>query len=226
VAYELQTTGKATPRNYDAVSVMFTDFKGFTTLADKMTPQQLVTELGSCFMAFDNIIEKYGLEKIKTIGDAYMCAGGIPTPSEGHIFNIIKASLEIQEFIFQNNQKRKEAGQAPWDIRIGIHIGPVVAGVVGKKKYAYDIWGSTVNIASRMESSGLPGHVNISAATYELIKDKYACVYRGKIHAKNVGDIDMYLVDHELENPKGFRTLEEIQKKDVQPVTVHSNLLQ
>jgi class 3 adenylate cyclase len=226
VAYELQTTGKATPRNYDAVSVMFTDFKGFTTLADKMTPQQLVTELGSCFMAFDNIIEKYGLEKIKTIGDAYMCAGGIPTPSEGHIFNIIKASLEIQEFIFQNNQKRKEAGQSPWDIRIGIHIGPVVAGVVGKKKYAYDIWGSTVNIASRMESSGLPGHVNISAATYELIKDKYACVYRGKIHAKNVGDIDMYLVDHELENPKGFRTLEEIQKKDVQPVTVHSNLLQ
>ena len=196
VAHELRTTGKATPRNYEHVSVMFTDFRGFTTLADKMTPQELVTELGNCFMEFDNIIEKHGLEKIKTIGDAYMCAGGIPTPGEKHIFRMVKASLEIQRYIYQKNQKRNEEGLAPWDIRIGIHIGPVVAGVVGKKKYAYDIWGSTVNIASRMESNGIPGHVNVSSAVYNIIKDDYTCTYRGKIHAKNIGEIDMYLVDH------------------------------
>jgi class 3 adenylate cyclase len=226
VAHELQTTGKATPRNYEQVSVMFTDFKGFTTLADKMTPQDLVTELNNCFIAFDSIMEKYGLEKIKTIGDSYMCAGGIPTLSEDHIFNIVKASLEIQEYVNQNNLKRKEAGFAPWDIRIGIHVGPVVAGVVGKKKYAYDIWGTTVNIASRMESSGMPGHVNISSATYEIIKHKYACVYRGKIHAKNVGDIDMYLIDHELESATGFRSLEEVEKKEEPICPVPSGLLQ
>jgi class 3 adenylate cyclase len=226
VAHELQTTGKATPRNYDQVSVMFTDFKGFTTLADKMTPQELVTELGACFMAFDAIIDKYGLEKIKTIGDSYMCAGGIPTPGEGHIFNIVKASLEIQDWVYQNNQKRKETSLPPWDVRIGIHIGPVVAGVVGNKKYAYDIWGSTVNIASRMESSGMPGHVNVSATTYELIKERFACVYRGKISAKNIGEIDMYLVDHEIENPSGFRTLEEVQKKTDIPQPIATNLLQ
>lgn len=196
VAHELRKTGKATPRNYEHVSVMFTDFRGFTTLADKMTPQELVTELGNCFMEFDNIIEKHGLEKIKTIGDAYMCAGGIPTPGEKHIYRMVSASLEIQQYIYEKNKKRKEDGLAPWDIRIGIHIGPVVAGVVGKKKYAYDIWGSTVNIASRMESNGIPGHVNVSSAVYDIIKDDYTCTYRGKIHAKNIGEIDMYLVDH------------------------------
>jgi class 3 adenylate cyclase/Tfp pilus assembly protein PilF len=210
IASELRSTGKATPRNYEQVSVMFTDFRGFTSLADKLTPQELVTELGNCFMAFDDIIEKYGLEKIKTIGDAYMVAGGIPVPSENHIFNMVKASLEIQDFVRRNNQKRIEAGMSPWEIRIGINVGPVVAGVVGKKKYAYDIWGSTVNIASRMESNGMPGQVNVSAAFYELIKDRYACVYRGKIQAKNVGEIDMYLVDHELDQPSAFRSLEEV----------------
>jgi adenylate cyclase len=203
VARELQATGKSNPRNYESVSVLFTDFKGFTTIADKLSPQELVQELGSCFMAFDTIIESNGLEKIKTIGDAYMCAGGIPVPHEGHVYNIVKASLEIQEFIYNHNLQRKEQGLEPWDIRIGIHVGPVVAGVVGKKKYAYDIWGSTVNIASRMESNGVPGHVNISSATYELIKDRYACIHRGKIYAKNVGEIDMYFIDHEIESFEG-----------------------
>jgi class 3 adenylate cyclase/Tfp pilus assembly protein PilF len=211
VAHELRATGQATPRNYEQVSVMFTDFRGFTSLADKMTPQELVTELGSCFMAFDNIIEKYGLEKIKTIGDSYMCAGGIPIPSENHVFRMVKASLEIQEYVKQKNYRRKESGLAPWDIRIGIHVGPVVAGVVGKKKYAYDIWGSTVNIASRMESSGMPGHVNVSAAIYDIIKDHYACVYRGKIQAKNVGEIDMYLVSEHVEAPPKSRSFEEVK---------------
>ena len=176
---------------------MFTDFKGFTSIADKVSPQELIEELNACFLVFDNIIEKYNLEKIKTIGDSYMCAGGVPTPDEQHVFKIVKASLEIQQYITENNIKRKESGLIPWDLRIGVHVGPIVAGVVGKKKYAYDIWGSTVNIASRMESNGETGQVNVSSAVYELIKEKYACTYRGKIYAKNVGEVDMYFVQYE-----------------------------
>ena len=202
VANELQTTGHATPRHYESVSVMFTDFKGFTIIADKMSPNELVKELDDCFIAFDTIIEKYQLEKIKTIGDSYMCAGGIPTPDENHVLKIVKAGLEIQDFVNKYNQQREEKGLEPWNARIGIHVGPLVAGVVGKKKYAYDIWGSTVNIASRMESNGEPGKVNISSATYELIKDYYECSYRGKISAKNVGEIDMYFIEHEHTIPK------------------------
>jgi class 3 adenylate cyclase/tetrahydromethanopterin S-methyltransferase subunit B len=201
VAHELKKTGHATPRHYESVSVMFTDFKGFTSIADKMDPDDLVKELDECFIAFDAIIEKYDLEKIKTIGDAYMCAGGIPTPDEHHVLKIVKAGLDIQQYIALYNQKRAENGLEPWNIRIGIHVGPVVAGVVGKKKYAYDIWGGTVNIASRMESNGEPGKVNISSATYELIKDYYDCTYRGKISAKNIGEIDMYFIEHEHRVP-------------------------
>jgi len=195
VANELQVYGHAIPRNYEFVSVMFTDFKGFTAIADKMSPKELIQELNTCFVAFDDIIGKYGLEKIKTIGDSYMCAGGIPTADEHHVENMVKASLEICHFIRQYNQKRNLEGLESWDLRIGVHVGPVIAGVVGKKKYAYDIWGSTVNIASRLESNGMPGKVNISSSVFELIKDKYSCSYRGKINAKNIGDIDMYFLD-------------------------------
>ena len=204
VAHELKTTGHATPRQYESVSVMFTDFKGFTTIADKMAPDVLVRELDDCFMAFDGIIGKYNLEKIKTIGDSYMCAGGIPTPDDQHVLKIVKAGLEIQQYVNEYNERRGEKGLEPWLVRIGIHVGPVVAGVVGKKKYAYDIWGSTVNIASRMESNGEPGKVNISSATYELIKDYYECKYRGKISAKNIGEIDMYFIEHEYAIPKSL----------------------
>lgn len=200
VARELQTTGNAIPKSYDDVTVLFTDFKGFTTIADQLSPQQLVQELNECFMAFDEIIGKYGLEKIKTIGDSYMCAGGLPTPDDQHHHKIIRAALEIQSYVFDQNEKRKAKNLPLWEIRIGVHTGPVVAGVVGRRKYAYDIWGSAVNIASRMESSGVPGQVNISEAAFEKIRDKFVCIYRGKVHAKNVGEIDMYLVDHEIEN--------------------------
>ena len=201
VAHELKTTGHATPRQYESVAVMFTDFKGFTSIADKMTPANLVKELDETFIAFDAIVEKYGLEKIKTIGDSYMCAGGIPTPDANHVLKIVKAGLEILQYVDETNIRRHESGLAPWYIRIGIHVGPLVAGVVGKKKYAYDIWGSTVNIASRMESNGEAGRVNISSATYEHIKDHYACSYRGKISAKNIGEIDMYFIDQEHKIP-------------------------
>ena len=127
-----------------------------------------------------------------------MCAAGIPTTYEGHALNIVRAGLEMQADILSNNQKREKQGLVAWELRIGIHVGPVVSGVVGKKKYAYDIWGNAVNVASRMESNGEPGRVNISAATYELVKDVYACSYRGKIYAKNVGEIDMYFVDGKI----------------------------
>ncbi len=198
VAKELQTDGHAKPRFYESVSVLFTDFKGFTTIAEGLTPNELVEELNDFFVAFDDIIEKNNLEKIKTIGDAYMCAGGIPTENTTHPIDIINAGIEIQQYIYDRNEKRKVAGQVLWHLRVGIHTGPVVAGVVGKKKYAYDIWGDTVNVASRMESSGEAGKVNISGTTYELIKDNFSCVHRGKIQAKNKGEIDMYFIKHSL----------------------------
>lgn len=195
VAQELKNNGKAQPRYYEKVSVLFTDFKGFSKLADELSPQDVVTVLNEYFIAFDEIIGKHNLEKIKTIGDSYMCAGGIPVPDDSHVLNMIRASMEIRDFITTRNAKRLEAGLPPWDIRIGINTGPVVAGVVGRKKYAYDIWGGTVNIASRMESNGESGKINISSATYELIKDHFDCTYRGKIYAKNIGEIDMFFVD-------------------------------
>ena len=198
VSNELKETGKATPRYYESVSVLFTDFKEFTKHADKLTPNELIEELNASFMAFDDIAENNQIEKIKTIGDSYMCAAGIPTTYEGHALNMVRAGLEMQAYILSNNQKREKLGLVAWELRIGIHVGPVVSGVVGKKKYAYDIWGNAVNVASRMESNGEPGRVNISAATYELVKDVYACSYRGKIYAKNVGEIDMYFVDGKI----------------------------
>ena len=199
VAEELQKNGVATPRFYKMASVLFTDFKGFTKLSENLTPQEVISELDVFFMAFDDIVEKYGLEKIKTIGDSYMCAGGIPTENDSHPLNIVKAGLEMQAFILKRNAERAERNLPEWNIRVGINTGQLVAGVVGKKKYAYDIWGSTVNVASRMESNGEPGRVNISASTYELVKDKYACTHRGKIFAKNIGEIDMYFVEKEID---------------------------
>ena len=204
VASELQISGKSKPRHFEEVSVLFTDFKGFTSIADKLSPEEVVHELNECFMAFDSIMEKYNLEKIKTIGDAYMCAGNIPSPDRDHVYKIIKAASEIQSFIEKLNNHLAEKGLEAWEIRIGVHVGPVLAGVVGKKKYAYDIWGRTVNIASRMESNGIPGRVNISADTYEIVKGKFECTHRGKIYAKNLGDLDMYLVEYE-------KTLSDIQ---------------
>ncbi len=199
-ARELETNGHAKTRFYDDVTVLFTDFKGFSTIAGKLTPIQLVAELNEYFMAFDEIIVKHNLEKIKTIGDAYMCAGGIPTANETHALDAVKAALAMQAYMQKRQLEKSLTGIAGWELRIGIHTGPVVAGVVGKKKYAYDIWGDTVNIASRMESNGEPGKVNISAATYRQISEHYPCLHRGKISAKNIGEIDMYFVESTVKN--------------------------
>lgn len=201
VAEELKDQGMSVPRHYEEVSVLFTDFYGFTAIADTMSPDELVSELNECFIAFDSIVEKYGLEKIKTIGDSYMCAGNLPSENPDHVYKIIKAGLDMQEFLKKYNNRWLAKEMLGWDIRIGVHVGPVVAGVVGKTKYAYDIWGSTVNIASRMESSGSPGRVNISEKTYEMVKDRFECSHRGKIHAKNLGDINMYFIEKEKVEP-------------------------
>ncbi len=194
-AEELKQNGKATPKHYETVSVLFTDFKGFTKIAEKLTPQELVAELNHCFLEFDFIIDEFNLEKIKTIGDAYMCAGGIPIKNTTNPVDIVHAGLKIKEYMEHLKKVREEKGEDYWELRIGIHTGPVIAGVVGKNKFAYDIWGDAVNTASRMESSGVPGKVNISGTTYELVKDHFECTYRGKIQAKNKGEIDMYIVE-------------------------------
>jgi adenylate cyclase len=200
-ARELESNGHAKTRFYDNVTVLFTDFKGFSTIAGKLTPIELVAELNDYFMAFDEIMGKYNLEKIKTIGDAYMCAGGIPSVNDTHPLDAVKAALAMQAYMEKRQREKDLTGVAGWELRIGIHTGPVVAGVVGKKKYAYDIWGDTVNIASRMESNGEPGKVNISASTYHLISEQFQCIYRGKISAKNIGEVDMYFVESVINKP-------------------------
>jgi class 3 adenylate cyclase len=195
VAEELKDTGGAKAKSFDEVTVMFTDFKGFTQISETMNPEQLVSEIDYCFSAFDEIIQKYGIEKIKTIGDSYMCAGGLPVKNIMNPDDVVNAAIEIRDFILNHKKEREAKGEIPFEVRIGIHTGPVVAGIVGIKKFAYDIWGDTVNLASRMESSGEPGKVNISGATYELVKDKFKCTYRGKVQAKNKGEVDMYFVE-------------------------------
>ena len=182
-------------KSFESVSVLFTDFKNFTIASEKLTPEELVAEINHCYSAFDRIVTKYGIEKIKTIGDSYMCAGGLPVSNTTHPFDVVSAGLEMVKFIEDNKQERMAKDQPYFELRCGIHTGPVVAGIVGIKKFAYDIWGDTVNTASRMESSGGIGKVNISSTTYEIVKDKFTCVHRGKVEAKNKGSIDMYFVE-------------------------------
>lgn len=194
-AEELKATGTAKAKSFDMVSVLFTDFKNFTQASEKLTPEELVAEINNCYSEFDRIITKYGIEKIKTIGDSYMCAGGLPVTNTTNPVDIVTAGLEMVQFIEKSKNERIAKGLPYFELRLGIHTGPVVAGIVGIKKFAYDIWGDTVNTASRMESSGSVGKVNISGSTYELVKDKFTCTHRGKVEAKNKGVIDMYFVE-------------------------------
>jgi class 3 adenylate cyclase len=174
------------------VTVIFTDFVGFTKIAEGLTPEELVSELDKCFSYFDAVTEKYKLEKLKTIGDAFMCAGGIPKLNSTHAIDAALAALEIQSFMNQMRAMKESLGLPYWELRLGIHSGELIAGVVGEKKFAYDVWGDTVNTASRMESSGTPGCINISQATYEQIHEIFVCEHRGKVSAKGKGEIDMY----------------------------------
>lgn len=191
---ELMQNGKVKPRLYKNTTILFMDIVGFTNHVEKLSPENLIAELDYYYKKFDEIVEKYKIEKIKTIGDAYLAISGLPNENETHAKDVVRAAQEI--FVFMNNEKEIHSSQNKdsFQIRIGIHSGSVIAGLVGITKFAYDIWGDTVNIAARMEQSGYPGKINISEATYEIIKDEFECEYRGKIEAKNKGKIDMYFV--------------------------------
>ncbi len=194
-AEELKRTGKAKAKYYDSVTVLFTDFKDFTAISEKMSANELVNELHHCFSMFDNIIRKYNIEKIKTIGDSYMCVAGLPVKNTTHPFDAVNAALEIIDSIIAYNKEREAIGASGFDVRIGIHTGPVVAGIVGVNKFAYDIWGSTVNTASRLENASEANKINISESLYNIIKDKYDCSLRGKIDVKGLGEIPMYFLN-------------------------------
>ena len=193
-AEELKLNGSAQARKYDHVTVMFTDFKNFTLVSATMTPEEIVKEINYCYSEFDKILKKYGVEKIKTIGDGYMAAGGLPVKNQTNHFDTINAALEIRDFLEKEKGERIKENKIFFEARIGVHTGPVIAGVVGLDKFAYDIWGDTVNTASRLESSGEPGKINISGSTYELVKNDFTCTYRGKMQVKNKGEVDMYFV--------------------------------
>jgi len=193
-ARELMETGKVKAKKFEEVSVLFTDFEGFTQYSEGLSPEELVKTIDFYFSKFDKIIEKHGLEKIKTIGDSYMCAAGVPFPMKDHASKMLHAALEILEFV-EVSKKDNRAHYAHFKIRIGINSGSLIAGVVGSKKFAYDIWGDTVNIASRMESSSEIGKINISENTYQLVKDEFKCKERGEIEVKNKGMVPMYFVE-------------------------------
>ncbi len=192
VSNELKDRGATTAKHFDEVTVLFTDFINFTGAGERMGTEKLVEELHTCFKAFDDITAKYDIEKIKTIGDAYLAVCGLPVQDPAHAEKVIQAAIEIRKFM---QDRKATMGDDTFEIRIGVHSGPVVAGIVGVRKFAYDIWGDTVNTAARMEQRSEASKINISQTTYELVKDKFTCTYRGEIEAKNKGMLKMYFVD-------------------------------
>ncbi len=190
IAKELKLNGTTIPLRHNEATIIFTDFKGFTATSATISPQELVNELNDIFKVFDFIMEKYSIEKIKTIGDAYMAVCGIPKESNTHAVQCVMAAFNMISFL----KRRSETAKIKWEMRVGIHSGPLVAGVVGTKKFTYDVWGDTVNTASRMESNGFPGRINVSASTFALINNYFDCEYRGKLTAKGKGEIDMYFI--------------------------------
>ncbi len=197
IADEIKEKGYASPRRYEEVSVLFTDFENFTSTAATMSAKKLVAEVNEIFEAFDNICEQYGLEKIKTIGDAYMAVSGLPNEVEDHAIKCVQAAKAMQDYVSDRNK----TAAVKWKMRIGIHSGSLIAGVVGKKKFTYDIWGSTVILASRMEEVGEIGKINISATTCDFVHNMFDCEYRGKVNVEGQGDLDMYFVGEEIKQP-------------------------
>ncbi len=199
IAESLKVNGKTEAKLYENVSILFTDFVGFTKYCETISPQKLISILHQYFQAFDDITEKYGLEKIKTIGDAYMAVSGLPDSSPDHAVNAVKAAIEMRHFVENYNanagKSEQEHHSSPtFQVRIGIHSGTVIAGIIGNKKFAFDIWGDAVNIAARIQQIGAPQKVSMSQTTYSLVKDLFPCEYQGKINAKNKGDLDLYTI--------------------------------
>jgi adenylate cyclase len=191
-AMELKQNGRVEAVKFDQVTVLFTDFVEFSKQAEHVEPELLVKSIDAYFKRFDEITTRYGLEKIKTVGDSYMCAGGLPTANPAHARNVMLAAREMMDLV--TGRLHAEDGLCHFNIRMGVHTGPVVAGIVGIKKWQYDIWGDTVNVASRMESMSKPGRINLSETTWQKIKDEFPCEYRGEIEVKNRGPLKMYFL--------------------------------
>ncbi|NTW31382.1 MAG: hypothetical protein HGB12_01910, partial [Bacteroidetes bacterium] len=195
IAQELKENGNAKTKVFNRVTVLFSDFKDFTIIAQQLEPQELISELNRCFVFFDDVCVRHNIEKIKTVGDSYMCAGGVPIKNDTNPVDMILAAFEMRDFISRLKKEQAKKGRTLWKIRIGVHTGNIISGVVGKKKFAYDIWGDTVNTASRLEQTSTPNRINISGTTYDLVKDFFDCTHRGKIPVKHKGEIEMYFVD-------------------------------
>jgi len=194
IAEELKTKGTVRPQYYDSVTIMFTDFKGFTRIAEQMEPRALIDELNDHFSTFDDIVSRHGLEKLKTIGDAYMCAAGLPQRNQKHAGNACAAALEIRDYMARVNTARDKMGMPRWDIRIGLHSGGVIAGVVGKMKFTYDIWGDAVNVASLMETHAEPGQIALSDSTFNRVRDQFDTEFLKEIDTTKKGRIRCYIL--------------------------------
>jgi adenylate cyclase len=195
IADELAAHGRSEPRHFDSVTVLFTDFVGFTKTAESMPPRDLIEGLEGYFRRFDGVVAGCHVEKLKTIGDAYMAAGGVPTPTGSHAVDMALVALGLRETVADIARKRAAAGLAFFPIRIGLHTGPLVAGVIGEQRFLYDLWGDTVNTASRMESAGEPGRINISDATRRLVEPWFVCTPRGRLEVKGKGAVEMHFLD-------------------------------
>jgi adenylate cyclase len=183
-----------TPRFYESATIMFADFEGFTRLTERMDPKGLVDQLDQFFSAFDAIAEQHRLEKLKTIGDAFMCAGGLPAPTRTHALDACLAALAMQDYMARMNRQRERLHLPRWELRIGLHTGPVMAGVVGQRKFIYDVWGDAVNVAARMEAAGAAGRINLSDATMNRVRALFDFEDRGTVDVKNKGQLRMHFL--------------------------------
>ena len=191
---ELKQKGTVDPRFFESISILFSNFHDFSSISQKLEPSKLIGELNEIYFKFDSLVQNAGIEKLKTIGDTYMIGGGLPVETNDHAEIIIETALAMIDYMNWRNKKTK----LDWKLRIGINSGQVIAGIVGTHKFTYDVWGDTVNIASRMENHSEPGRINISGSTYQIVNEKYKCEFRGKLHAKGKGEIDMYFVNGKL----------------------------